>query len=516
MVQMASTERRRLIWSRAAVSAAMFFAGPAWLSAQTADGLAVVAALEQTLTQTIEHAEPSVVSIARWRPAPPEFLGDGIRRPDRLSNQQAQELLPNQFAAGVILAAAGTDERFVLTAYHAVRGGAVFGRRPAGDTSRIDVRLSSRHACSATIYAADPRSDLAVLKLDVKELGLRWDELRPMQWPATAPIRKGQFVVTLANPYWIARDGSSSVSWGIIANVARRPAMLQPEEGSPKTLQDLGTLVQVDYRLPIGASGAPVLNLRGELLALCSSIAAIEGYERSGGFAIPLDRSSRWIVETLLQGLEVEYGLLGIAPQRMVTSEYPKLAEFTRQPTAAMAQEVQLGSSAHLAGVQPNDVILAIDGEPTLNELELMRQITLHPPEATVQLTVYRPRSKEELTLHAKLGKWPVRDDEGIVASQLRQPVWRGLQVDYPTGRERYRPKNSALPAAVLITDVAPDSPAHIAGLQAGEFVMQVNRTNVKTPSEFAAAVKSAPGPVTLRMTADDPSRPPRTVIVRE
>lgn len=491
-----------------------FLSGMAQPAAAQSDGLTAAAALEQNITQVIEQAEPSVVSIARLRTNPAEISEEGLalRMQERMPNQQIHETVPNQFSAGIVLVAPGQEERFVLTTYHSVRGGVTTGAKPATDSSRLEVRFSSRHACSATIYAADPRSDLAVLKLESRELGLRADELPPIPWPTTSAVRKGQFVLTLSNPYWIARDGSSSVSWGIVSNVARRPAILKSEQGTLKTLHELGSLVQVDYRLPIGASGAPVLNLRGELIGICSSIAAIEGFERSGGFAIPIDASTRWIIESLLKGQEVEYGFLGIEPGREVIQPASRLSEVTRQPSAAFARAVQYGSPAQAAGVQPNDVVLAVDGQPTLNELDLMRQVTLHPPESVVKLSVVRRGT--ELTLTAKLGKWPVRDDEGIVASQRRQPLWRGLGVDYPTARQRFVVSTSAIPAAVLVTDVKEDSPAHQAGLQPGDFVVQVNRTPVRTPAEFAAAVKQATGNVTLRLLVADGQT--RSTVVRE
>ncbi|HET6426215.1 MAG TPA: trypsin-like peptidase domain-containing protein, partial [Planctomycetaceae bacterium] len=366
--------------------------------AAQSDGLSAVAELEQTLTQVIEQSEPSVVSIARWKPNPVELPEELLRQPERLANQHPHDLIPNQFAAGIVLMAPGQEERFVLTTYHSVRGGVITGTKPAADSSRLEVRFSSRHACSATIWAADPRSDLAVLKLETRDAGLRLSELRPIAWPTTAALRKGQFVLTMSNPYWIARDGSSSVSWGIVSNIARRPAILKPESGGIKSLHDLGSLVQVDYRLPIGASGAPVLNLRGELVGICSSIAAIEGFDRSGGFVIPIDPSTRWIIESLLKGSEVEYGFLGIEPSRIPIPADSMLAEMTRQPSAAEAKMVQLGSPAQAAGVQPRDLVLAVNGQPTLSELDLMRQVTLHPPETPVKLTVYRPSTRAELT----------------------------------------------------------------------------------------------------------------------
>ncbi len=484
--------------------------GPRAIIAQS-DGLTAAVALEQTLTQVIEQAEPSVVSIARIRPVPNEAIG---LAGERATNLASQDVVPNQFSAGVLMIAPGQTERFVLTAYHSVRGAVSSGKRPAADSSRLEVRLSSRHACTATIYAADPRSDLALLRLDLKELGLRADELRAIPWPAQGKVRKGQFVISLANPYWIARDGSASAMWGIVSNISRRPAVLQPDGQRPSTLPDLGHLIQVDHRLPVGCSGAPVLNLRGELIALSSSIAAIEGHERSGGFAVPLDSDNRWIVDDLLRGYEVEYGFLGIQPRRAEVSSYFGLDEVTRQPGVVEVLSMSAGTPAAFAGLRLNDLILSINDQPTLSEIDLMRVVTLYPPETTVRLNVYRPGQRKQLTLAVKLGKWPVRDWEGIIAPQRRYPLWRGLGVDFPTARNDFLQTQLPVPTAVLITEVLPESPAKDAGLEPGQHVAMVRQTPVRTPAEFAEALKGATGPTPLTVLFPDGKT--KTIVLRE
>ena len=481
--------------------------------AQPSEGHSAVAALEQAITHVIEQAEPSVVSVARFRldPNDPTRLGEMRRRPDRGPSPDAQEprdLLPNQFGAGVIVAPPQSEERFVLTAYHVIRGGPVSHKPGSGDGSEIRVWFPSGHDCGATIYAADPRCDLAVLQLDYKALRLKPAQLRPMSWSSAEPVRKGQFVVALSNPYWIARDGNASASWGIVSNLVRRPAALAPHPaGGPPTLFGLGTAIQVEQRLPIGASGGPIINLRGELVGIASSLAAIEGYERSGGFAIPLDSTTRWMVETLLAGREVEYGLLGVNPGKVRLDN--ALAEKLRQSTAAVAVGVLRGSPAHTATMRDGDLIVAVNGQPTRSDLDLMRQVTLNPPDTTVQLTVYRGTT--ELTLRVKLAKWGAADVDGIVASERRFPVWRGLTVDYPTVRPKIIQQIGEIPAAVFVTDVAADSPAHTAGLQTGEFVTHVRSTPVKSPAEFAETVKSLKGDVVLRLHGQG-----RTVVIKE
>ncbi|MBI1347942.1 PDZ domain-containing protein [bacterium] len=483
----------------------LFWCGLAQIcQGQSQDGLAAAVALEQSLTQLIEQVEPSVVSVARYRPQPGglsaqvegRFLQPGMVP----TMETARDLIPNQFATGIIIAPKDSDERYVLTTYHAVRGAPVFGQSGSGDGSRLEVAFTSRRVCAATIYAADPRSDLAVLQIDWQSAGLQLSQLRPLSWSESPEVRKGQLVVTVGNPYWIARDGSASAGWAMVSNLARRPTSTSPTLPGPKTLDGLGGLIHLDARIAVGSSGAPVVNLKGQLVGVTSSIAAIDGFERSGGFAFPMNSTTEWIVETLLQGFEVEYGFLGVTPR----SESRIPPGLTTQPSAARVESVLDNSPAQEAGLRLGDLVLSVDGQTVYSDLDLMREVTLHPPGTIVKLTVLRGLRPEPRTVAVKLGKWPTSDDEAIIASQERYPAWRGLTLDYPTARHQFLGSPPHLQQAVLIRAVSADSVAQRAGLEPGLFVAMVNRTRVQTPDEFTAAVKGLTGPVTLTVILTD------------
>src|SRR5262249_42894439 len=153
------------------------------------------------------------------------------------------------------------------------------------------------------------RSDLAVLKLQE-----RLPDLKPIKLGDGGAARKGQFILSLANPFAAGfRDGSPSASWGILSNVRRRmPGGLTEVERNRLQLQQFGNLFQLDARLNLGCSGGAVLNLDGELIGLSTAQAALSGVETPGGFALPLDAGVRRILEVLKRGEEVEYGFLGV------------------------------------------------------------------------------------------------------------------------------------------------------------------------------------------------------------
>src|SRR5262249_34201964 len=151
-------------------------------------------------------------------------------------------------------------------------------------------------------------SDLAVLKIAA-------NDLKPIRIGNASAIRKGQFVIALGNPYQIARDGTASASWGIVGNLVRQ-AELDPDvplrERPQKRLQNQGMLIQIDTRLDLGTSGGALIDLHGNLVGITTSLASIVGYEKSAGYAVPIDDSTRRIIEALRQGREVEYGFLGV------------------------------------------------------------------------------------------------------------------------------------------------------------------------------------------------------------
>ena len=247
---------------------------------QEPSGLQAAVAIESLLVDAIAKAEKSVVAVARLRRPPADaspaagFLeglsGEGA---ELFSDPTRPDYVPHDFGSGVVLDSRG----LILTTYHVV-----------GDVP------SSRHLVwigkkpyPATVKAADPWLDLAILKIEATDL-------TPLALGDTKGLKKGQIALALGNPYAIARDGQPSATWGIISNLAR-PAPPTPERAGATagegrlTLHHYGNLIQTDARLELGSSGGALINLKGELIGVTTSLAALVGYEKSGGFSIPFD-----------------------------------------------------------------------------------------------------------------------------------------------------------------------------------------------------------------------------------
>jgi serine protease Do len=477
------------------------------------------AILEDSVIKVVEACERSVVSIALFKPSPVDQIHEEHKNfilPRPVRDVREVDELPNEFGAGCLISPPNSSDRLILTSFHLVRGGPIYPKVVGDDGTKLLIKFTDRRGCRGSIIAADPRSDLAVLRPEWESAEIKPTEFPSMKWETAAAPRKGQFVVLLGNPYAIARDGSASVSWGMISNLTRQPIspvrnqFFEKEESARGAmLYRLGAVLQLDARLNLGLSGGPVLNLKGELIGISTSLAAIEGYEQSVGFALPIDVMTRRIISTLLAGQEVEYGMLGIKPGNFGEKEFQGLRTGFKQQSAAEVLEVTPGSPAAEAKIRPNDLILEVEGKPVLSRADLMRMIGLNSPGSQINVTIWRRGERiPRLNLKVTLGKWPVLDDEGIIETNPRYEPWRGLSVDYATARERFR--DAAVEVqGVLITKVKANSPADAVQLQPGNFITRVNDRPVQTPAQFHAEVKKASGIVKVELLGNSQSSIP-------
>ncbi|MBL8851225.1 MAG: trypsin-like peptidase domain-containing protein [Planctomycetaceae bacterium] len=486
---------RTTIWLLAAVT--MASAG----RSQDTDSLTAAHALETALVDVIAGAEGAVVAVTRdeppTAPATDPFAPFAPLGPIEAIETDGGDYIPLQFGSGVIVEhPQQPQERFVLTTCHVVFGEEpLAARRPV----RVVFRLPDLGAVSVTgtPYAADRRIDLAVCRLHLQEAGILPEQVPALPLGDADSVRKGRLVIALGNPYAMARDGSNSASIGIVSNLARRPQR-PPSDGVPRdsrSIHEYGTLLTVDTRLQLGASGGALLDLNGRLIGITTSLAALQGYEKSAGYAIPLDGGTRRIVGDLLNGFEADYGFLGISPETFRTTDADGRAIAT-----VRVVHVAIDSPAADAGLHSSDLIRQINGQPVHDVADLMRLIGLLGPSAEAELLVQRGGDAQ--TLVARLGKWPVYDDQDILSSASRYPAWRGLSVDYSTARQRFLSSDrlEEYRRAVVVTQVEDGSSAAAAGLKTGDFITHVGSTAVQTPAEFAAAVADLPGPAELKL----------------
>ena len=443
------------------------------------DALATVAALEQSVVDAIARAEPSVVAIARTAPPQASLTADVF---GELRGERHADKNPATVATGVIIDSAG----LVLTQYLAVR---------EGEEHTITTTDGKTHA--ASLRAADPRSGLAVLALQ------RAATFPALRFGDAAKLRKGHFVITLGNPFAIASDGQPTASWGIVTNLARKappPANLNdapgPLDDYRTTLHHLGTLIQTDARLGWSAGGGALINLQGELVGITTTASTIAGHEQPAGYAIPINATFRRIIDTLKQGREVEYGMLGVS-----FGSNPIQAAPRDSPRVTVGQ-VFPGTPAERAGLQTGDVVTRVGNQP-IDDIDTMQlAVSLQPPSAST--TIEYERAGQRATTNVTLAKLAVAGKKIVT---VRPESWHGLRVDYATALDS-KPLLDAIESGaydaegcVLVAEVEPESAAWQAGVRPGMFISHVGGERVATPADFRAAASKAAGPLDIRLT---------------
>ena len=151
-----------------------------------------------------------------------------------------------------------------------------------------------------------------------------------------------------------------------------------------QSLHQFGTLIQTDARLHLGTSGGALVNLKGEMIGLTTSLAALTGYEQPAGFAIPVDDAFRKTVDTLKQGRVPSYGFLGVQPEHL------SVAERQAGKFGAQVSYVVPGTPADQAGLREEDVITHINGEKVYDKNTLFRELSRLPAESKITLTLNR------------------------------------------------------------------------------------------------------------------------------
>lgn len=442
-----------------------------------ASAFEIVASIETVMEDAIVKAEPSVVAIGREKDenAPKNqtqaVRGRMRREPGnpgiRFGLDVTREYFSSDYGSGVVIG----DRGEILTAFHVVRG-----------ATTLLVRASEGQQFTAEVIAADPRSDLAVIAPIVAP-GVPVPRLKPLKIGDASQLRKGSFLIALGNPFNAARDGRPSASWGILSNVNRK--VEGPEDGFGNVRKDnlhhYPTLLQLDSKLNLGMSGGAVINMKGELVGVTTTASSPAGFDVQAGYALPMDRIGKRIVETLIQGKEVEYGLLGIVMPRDGTNR---------------VSDVRPGSPAAEGQLQINDEIVAVNDTPIANFEGLILAVHAFAPGDPVRLKVVRDGKPLERTV--VLAKFPV---EGEIIATNRHAPWRGIRVDYSSTMSFRIPDPtllSLMTRGVVVADVEEGSPAAAAGLKKGQIIRKVGDQAVGTPSQFEAAVAKQAGPTSL------------------
>jgi serine protease Do len=292
----------------------------------------------------------------------------------------------------------------------------------------------------------------------------------------------GEWVVAMGNPFGL----SHTLTTGVVSAKGR----------TSLGINDYEDFIQTDAAINPGNSGGPLLNLDGEVVGMNTAIFSRSGGYMGVGFAIP-SNLTRTIAEQLVASGRVTRGYIGLTVQPLTR----EIAEALRlkHNQGALVNEVQAGSPAQRAGIREGDVLTRFDGTPLSDGGQYRNRAALARPGSTVTLALVREGRHLEIPVTVER-----LDEEAVLRAEATEAL--GVAVRELTPEETRRVRISK---AVLVTAVAPQSPAARAGIAPGTLILEVNRKSVGNPVDFAAALAGsrANGSVLLRLADSGSSR---------
>ena len=377
----------------------------------------------------------------------------------RFGQQPRNAPPPMGEGSGFIVSADG----YILTNAHVV-----------ADADEVTVKTTDRREYPAKVVGVDEASDVAVIKIDAKNLPT-------VRLGDPSKLRPGEWVVAIGSPFGF----ENSVTAGIVSATSR--AM----PGGNYT-----PFIQTDVAVNPGNSGGPLFNLNGEVVGINSQI-----YSRTGGymgvsFAIPIDVASG-VKDQLIKSGHVTRSRIGVSIQE-VTAQLAESFGLDR-PHGALVGSVEDDSPGAKGGVKAGDVILKVDGETVETSSQVPLLIAGKKPGSSVSLEVWRNGSSRQLTVHPV----EIQEKSERVASNDGQPGDEtsklGLAVRPLTQQEK---RQAETDGDLLIEDV--DGPAAVAGVRPGDIILGVNGAKVKSLDELRAAAKKRNGKVVALLIERD------------
>jgi len=467
----------------------------AWPVVARGDDAEAIVQLQQRIEKVAEEVGRSVVSIRTkgkvpemswdrgfdpWDLLPKEFRPPMPERRPQPRRREREQLVPRGLGSGVIISSDG----YILTNQHVIRG-----------AEEVEVTLADKRHFKAEIVGQDPRSDLAVLKIDA-------EDLPAAKLDGEAEIKRGLFVLAIGTPFGFGADGQASVSFGIVSGTRRRLALGLAED------RFYGKLIQTDAAINPGNSGGPLCDLEGKVIGINVAIASRGGGSQGVGFAIPVDEVTRDIIRRLKKGKKIEYGYLGVEIRNPKPIESETAG--AKPGIGAFVSKVAAGSPAAKAGILPADLVTEIDGKPISDADDLVGRVGLTPVGEKIKLTLYR--SGEKKTVTAKV----VRRDMGKMAStddgdDEDRPApkgsfkWRGMVLRELTPALRREAEIDEGVHGIFVDRVDKDSKTYQSGLRAGMVIDQVASQPVDTLDGVKKVARKFKGAVFVNVVGHGP-----------
>ena len=420
----------------------------------------------------IKEALPEVVNIASSRmvrrsdeesnplfddPLFRQFFGD--KQPRSREPQQEKE---QGLGSGVIVATNG----YILTNNHVVDG-----------ATDIKVSLRDKREFTAKVVGRDPKTDIAVLKVDA-------DHLAAIPLGDSSKVQVGDLAFAIGDPFGVGQ----TVTMGIVSATGR----------ANLGIEDYEDFIQTDAAINPGNSGGALIDGKGELIGINTAILSHSGGNQGVGFAIPVNLAKR-VMDQIVDHGHVIRGFLGATIQDVTPTMAKALG--LNDAEGVLIGDVTTKGPAAQAGLKPGDVVIKMNGQSVADSAALRLQVSQTDPGTTVPLTVRRGNST--LDLNVKLGELPA-DHEKTAGDGSDHQSLQGLQVEPLTPAVRQQLHLGQESHGVVVSQVDPNGAAAAAGIREGDVVEEVNHQPITHVSEFEQAMQSASGhAILLRVMRD-------------
>ncbi|NKB80506.1 MAG: Do family serine endopeptidase [Nitrospirales bacterium] len=343
---------------------------------------------------------------------------------------------------------------YVVTNNHVVEG-----------TDKVKVLLPDKREFIGTVIGTDPKSDIAVIKIDGKQLPY-------ISWGDSSTLEVGDYVLAVGNPFGL----NATVTQGIVSALGRGGMGITHYED----------FIQTDAAINPGNSGGALVNMRGKLVGINTAILSRSGGYQGIGLAIPATMGMP-IYESLVKTGTVERGYLGIGIQEMTSS----LATALRLTKAegALVTDVKPGSPAQQAGLKQGDVIISFHGTAVNTPRALQHAVTQTTVGTQTSLMIIRDGKRQEL--HTIIGEHPDTPPRVHASQSKDKGSLAGIAVANIDPRQFQRLGLPDHIQGVLVTAVQPGSQPEQSGLRQGDVIRAINRQPIRSIQEYEVVVST-------------------------
>ncbi len=398
----------------------------------------VLAQMQDELVKIVKKVSPSVVTIFSTQevnvPLFPQIPGFDFPTPSIPQETKA-------LGSGVIFEYNQKDDTFfILTNNHVI-----------AHSKSVIVNFGNNEQHKAEIVGADPKTDLAVLKVSAK--GIKDPADRVATLGNSDTLQVGQIVLAIGNPYGLDR----TVTMGVISALHRSIGLTQYEN-----------YIQTDAAINPGNSGGPLVNIQGQVIGINSAM--VEGGQGLG-FAIPINLA-KWVSSQIIKHGSVTRGWIGVMIQQVT----PSLAKALKVQNGAVVVQVMPNGPADKAGIKVGDVIVGIDNENISTVQQLQFKVMETKPGTT--LTFHIVRDGKPLDLKVTIGKMP-SNPTAVSEGSPSTSTSLGISVANltPDQMQMYG-------GGVYVVNVNPNSPA-ASSIEPGDVILMVNNHPVNSTSDF-------------------------------